>query len=428
MIQYFKKLWGSTKDMFVLSQVQILTIYGGLLWAIPLTMITPFRSLYLVSLGLSDTEVGLYNFLFIPFGLIGLCVGGYLTDTWGRKKTLFFFDTLSWGSYCFCMTIASNKWWAVVALFFMTLNLGSLPAYQCLLIEGVPNSKRGTIYSVLQITNLSASLLFFPLLGGYWVARKGLVVAGHEMFGLFTLLVGMGILLRLIFLSHSGTFERIPPTWKHVIQEGWEQYSKTFKDLMKKPGALPFLSSKVLDEWMLATWGIYSSLYFVQHLGLTDTYLSLLAQISAYVSFGLLFFFIPRLSSRGMVKLLGLDQVLGLAATAVLFIPVGGFWSPLMVCLLSASLGTLGISFYNSASTAVLMNMISEKERAKVVAVSISIFQIGVWILGSLSAFLYGKFSPVALLLLMIAARVMGFFLLRKAKEALESTDFCSKD
>jgi len=146
------------------------------------------------------------------------------------------------------------------------------------------------------------------------------------------------------------------------------------------------------------------------------------------VSFGLLFFFIPRLSPQGMVKLLGLDQVLGLAAIAVLFIPVGGFWNPLMVCLLSASLGTLGISFYNSASTAVLMNMISEKERAKVVAVSISIFQIGVWILGSLSAFLYGNLSPIALLFLMMAARVIGFFLLRKAKAVLESTNFYVKD
>jgi hypothetical protein len=65
-------------------------------------------------------------------------------------------------------------------------------------------------------------LLFFPLLGGYWVARRGLVVAGHEMLGLFTLLVGMVILLRLIFLSHSGTFERIPPTWKYGIKEGWQ--------------------------------------------------------------------------------------------------------------------------------------------------------------------------------------------------------------
>ncbi len=428
MVKYFKNLWGFTRNMFALPRVQIFTIYGGLLWAIPLAMITPFRSLYLVSLGLSDTEVGLYNFMFIPFGLVALWVGGYLTDTWGRKKTLCLFDTLSWGSYCFYMTIASNKWWAVAALFFMTLNLGSLPAYQCLLIEGISSNKRAVVYSVLQITNLSASLLFFPLWGGYWVARKGLVAASHEMFGFFTLLIVTGILLRLFFLPHSGTFERVPPTWKHGFNEGLEQYTRTFNDLIQKPGALPFLSSKVLDEWMLATWGIYSSLYFVQHLGLTDTYLSLLAQVSSYAGFGLVFFFIPRLSPKGMIKFLGLDQVLGLAAIAVLFIPLGGFWSPLMVCLLSASLGALGFSFYSSASTAVLMNMITEKERAKVVAVSISVFQVGVWILGSLSAFLYGKLSPVALLFLMMAARVTGFFLLRKAKVALESTDFHLKD
>src|ERR1700722_3362821 len=177
-------------------------------------MINPYRSLYLVSLGLSTTEVGLYSFIFIPLGLIALWVGGYLTDIWGRKKALFLFDAVSWGGYCFCMTFASNKWWGGAALFFIALNLGSGPAYQCLLNEGVAVSKRAVVYSILQITNLAAGLLFFPLLGGYWVSQKGLAAASHEMFGLFLVFVVIGISIRAIFIPHSGTFERVPSTWK----------------------------------------------------------------------------------------------------------------------------------------------------------------------------------------------------------------------
>ncbi len=410
-----------TKEMFSLPLTPALTIYVGILWVIPIAMISPFRSLYLVSLGLSNTEVGLYSFMFIPFGLVALWLGGYLADVWGRKKTLFLFDVLSWGGYCFCMTFAENKWWGAAALFFIALNLGSGPAYQCLLIEGVSSVKRAVGYSVLQIINLAPGLLFFPLLGGYWKEQRGLSTACHEMFGLFFVCVALGITIRAVFIPHSGAFERVPPTWKHGIKEGLEQYLNTFKNLLRKKAAVPFLASKILDEWVFATWIIYASLYFVQHMGVKDTSLSLFAQVSAYVACGLLFFVVPRLSPQWMVKLLGLDQVFGLAALAVLLIPPVGFLTPFWICLLSVILGAMGSSFYYSVSAAIWMSIIGEQERAKVVAVSTTIFQLGVWILGSLSAFLYGHVSAAALLLFIMSARVIDFFLLRRVVVALQS-------
>ena len=414
--------------MFTLPQRQVITIYVGLFWMIPLALTNPFRSLYLVSLGLSNTEVGLYSVMFIPFGLVCLWVSGYLTDIWGRKKTLFLFDTISWGGFCVCLTFARDKWWGVAALFFIALNLGSGPPYQCLIIEGVPAAKRAVIYAVLQITNQAPALLFIPLLAGFWVHHKGLPLACHELFGLFTVLLIIGIAIRLIYLKDSGTFERIPPTWKHGLKEGLEQYATTFKNLFKKPATLTFLGSKLLDEWILSTWAIYASLYFVQHLGITPSWLSLLAPVTAYVACFFLFFFTPRISPRGMVKLLGLDQVFGLAAFAILLIPVGGWMNPLAICLISVGLTALGGSFYGSVSSALWMNIIGEKERAKVVACSTTIFQIGVWVLGSLSAFLYGHVSPAALILFMMTARIVDFILLRKVKRMLEPTFISTKD
>ncbi len=83
----------------------------------------------------------------------------------------------------------------------------------------------------------------------------------------------------------------------------------------------------------------------------------------------------------------------------------------------------MGSSFYYSVSAAVWMNIIGEKERAKVVAVSTTVFQLGVWVLGSLSAFLYGHVSPLALLAFIMTARLVDFFLLRMVAVALQSPD-----
>jgi DHA1 family tetracycline resistance protein-like MFS transporter len=423
-IKHLKTAWVTTSDFFTLPLRPSVVIYAGLLWGIPGAMVNSFRSLYLVSLGLSNSEVGFYSFIFIPLGLTGLWVSGYLTDTWGRKKTLFLFDALSWGGYCLCLTFASNKWWAVTALFFFAFNLGSGPPYQCLLIEGVPETRRAKVYAVLQISNLAPALLFLPLLGGYWEGRQGLTLGCHQMFGFFTVMAFLGLLTRLLLLPHSGIYEKTPATWKHGFIEGFEQYENTFRQFFKKTAALPFLCSRILDEWIIATWVVYASLYYVQHLGLQDTLLAVLTQVGAYVGCGLLFFFTPRLSPTWMRKLLGIEQFFGMAALLVLLIPTGGFLSPFVLCLISVCLGAAGSSFYFSVTNALWMNLIGEKERAKVVAVSVTIFQLAVWVLGTLSAFLYGHYSPAALLICMIGARMVNFFLLRRVSVALQSPDF----
>ena len=76
-------------------------------------------------------------------------------------------------------------------------------------------------------------------------------------------------------------------------------------------------------------------------------------------------------------------------------------------------------ALYNSVTAAVWMNIIEEKERAKVVAATYAIFKLGIAASGFLGAFLYGHVSPVALLGLLGALRILNFFLLRKVSATL---------
>ncbi|MGH7739419.1 MAG: MFS transporter [bacterium] len=411
-----------TRRMFLgLPERQAVTIYVGALWTICLCMTAPYLSLYMVQLGLSETEVGLYQFLMKGVGLVGFFLGGYFSDVWGRKRALITFDIFTWCSYCLCLALADNKWWCVAAIFFIGTNALSMTPYQCLLAEDLSAKKRGYVYTVLQLVNLAPFLLFFPLLGGFWVAKEGLNGACHGMFWLFFVCVSVGIALRWKLLPKSEIYEKPSGAWFHVLKNGLSQYTEALRKYLRKPGWLLFLMSRLIDEWFIATWTIYASLYYAHYLGLRDSYLAILTQGGAYVAFFMLFLLMPNLSERQRVKILGFDQLFGVAAMGILLAVVPHCQGLLITCLLSASLGSVGGALYASVSTAVWMSIIDEKERAKVVAASTAFVYIGVLIAGSISSFIYGHLSPPALIGVILAVRLVGFVLLRRVSGILIS-------
>src|SRR5271154_1246938 len=71
-----RKVWRMFRQ---LPAAPAATIYGGMLWVIPLAMASPYTSLYMVKMGLSETEVGVYQSLAQIIGPVALFAGGYLS-------------------------------------------------------------------------------------------------------------------------------------------------------------------------------------------------------------------------------------------------------------------------------------------------------------------------------------------------------------
>jgi MFS transporter, DHA1 family, tetracycline resistance protein len=402
-------------------------IYPGLLWVVPLVMVWPYQSVYMVKLGLSKTEIGVYQSLMNAVCLICVILGGYLSDSWGRKKTLILFDILSWMGYCLCMALASNKWWCVAAIFFLATNAGSATPYLSLLAEGVTAKGRAVVFTILQMVNICPSLLFFPLLGVFWVdtagaGTDGFLKANHQMYWLLTVLVALGIVLRWKYLPASETFEKPPETWFHTFGDVFRQYRDILKKFFQKPASGYFIASKFLDEWIIFVWGTYSTLYFVNQMGLKDSFLGVLTQVAPFFPFLFLFIILPNLTEKHLLKILGLDQLFGFGALAVLLLLSSNTESALPVCIFSACLGSIGLALYSSLSTAVWMSIMEEKERAKAVSATLAVIRVGLFAFGSIGGLLYGKVSPAALLGVMIAIRVLNFVLLRRVSRTLSAT------
>ncbi len=71
-------------------------VYTEPLWGIPFNLYTPYVSVYMLALGMTDSQIGFLASLGTIFQVFWTLVSGAITDKLGRKKTTLIFDLISW--------------------------------------------------------------------------------------------------------------------------------------------------------------------------------------------------------------------------------------------------------------------------------------------------------------------------------------------
>jgi MFS family permease len=90
-------------------------VYTEPLWGIPFNLYAPYVSIYMVALGLSDTDIGLIVSISWSFQVIFAMLSGVITDKVGRRRTTLLFDILSWAIPALICAVAQNFWYFLVA-------------------------------------------------------------------------------------------------------------------------------------------------------------------------------------------------------------------------------------------------------------------------------------------------------------------------
>ncbi|MFC2948996.1 MFS transporter [Virgibacillus sediminis] len=134
-----------------------------------MTMVIPFISLYIESLGnFSDSFVQRWSgftfgitfvtaFLFSP-------IWGRIGDKYGRKKILIF-SAFGIGLSVLLMGYATTVWQLFVLRFFMGIATGFIPMSQAFISTQTPQKVAGKVLGTLQTGSITGSL-FGPMLGG----------------------------------------------------------------------------------------------------------------------------------------------------------------------------------------------------------------------------------------------------------------------
>lgn len=174
-------------------------------------IISPFLSLYFVSIGGDPIRLGFMSSLSIIMQCVILFLGGRLADHHGRRRLIViaaFYAILFPALYAFI-----RDW----RIFFLTSALGafgavSSPALHAMVADSVPPEKRTTAISIIQVLPAFPTV-FSPLIGGWFIATYGLqtgfrlacaFVAGTTLVSALIMLLFLKETIRLENAQKSG--------------------------------------------------------------------------------------------------------------------------------------------------------------------------------------------------------------------------------
>jgi MFS family permease len=137
-------------------------VYTEPLWGIPHSLYTPFISVYMAALLLSDRQIGLVASVSLFFRAGAALFSGAVTDKLGRKMTTLVFDILSWSIPCLLWAFSQNFWWFVIAASFNGMWQITDNSWTCLLVEDAEKSAMVKIFSLVHMSGHIA-VVFAPL-------------------------------------------------------------------------------------------------------------------------------------------------------------------------------------------------------------------------------------------------------------------------
>ncbi len=139
-------------------------IYTEPLWGIPFNLYSPYVSVYMLAIGLTDAEIGLIVSISWGFQVFLALLSGVITDKLGRRRTTLIFDILAWSVPSLISAIAKNFWYFLIAAVINSLWRVTHNSWTCLLVEDAEEEYLVDIFTWIHIANQLVGL-FAPLAG-----------------------------------------------------------------------------------------------------------------------------------------------------------------------------------------------------------------------------------------------------------------------
>ncbi|MBF0418607.1 MAG: MFS transporter [Magnetococcales bacterium] len=175
-----------------------------------------FLPIYILAVGGSSLAVGLLGSLENLLGALYSFPGGYLSDRWGPRRALLFFNLLAAAGFLLVVLVPVWQALLVGAVLFLSWSAISMPAVMGLIGQTLPKSKQVMGVSVHALVR-RIPMALGPMLGGVLIAWLGEKDGVRASFGVAFILclVSMVIQQRLIRDDpQRGTAEAEARPWR----------------------------------------------------------------------------------------------------------------------------------------------------------------------------------------------------------------------
>ena len=376
-------------------------VYPEVLWGIPFNLYSPYVSIYMVALGLSDQQIGLIVSISWGVQIILALLSGVVTDKLGRRRTTLIFDFLAWSVPALISAVAQNFWYFLAAGVFNAVWRITHNSWSCLLVEDAEPDQLVDIYTWIYIANQLVG--FIAPLAGMLIAAFGLVSTMRYLyfFAAFMFSVKAYVTYRMTQETRQGLV-RMQETRDQGIWSVLGEYKGVFHTLLHTPQTLYTAAILLVVQITTMISGSFWAILVTQKLQIPNQYLAIFPFVKSTIM--LIFFFavIPLINKMHFRLPLALG-FLGYIASQLLLVtaPVQSY----LFLILSVFLEACSFATISPLIDKLVVLTIDAKERARIQ----SILYVGIilltspfgWIAGTLSEM--NKSFPFILNILLFA-------------------------
>ena len=349
------------------------SVYTEPMWGLSMMLVLPYASVFMLALGLHDTQIGLLATISMLSQVVFGLLSGVITDKLGRRATTAWFDIVAWVIPCLIWAFAQNFWWFLVAAVVNGAWQVTQNSWDCLLVEDVDRAEIPKVYSLIKVA-AEFSALFAPI-AALLVSRLGLEPAVRILYLNAFVIMSIKIWLLYRYSTETATGRvRMEQTRGVSIWRSLSEYRGVLGLIIGSKGTIFSLTIAAIVGAVALVNGTFWQVVINQRLGVPDALLPFFPMIRSILSVVFFFTIIPRLTHArrlrastligfgvylaGQLLLVGIPEPDGAAAAAT--------YGLLAVCLLLDAFGA-GILFMLAESLVALH--VDRHERSRVMAI-----------------------------------------------------------
>ncbi|MBP3966075.1 MFS transporter [Paenibacillus lignilyticus] len=387
------------------------------LFLIPFNMYMTYASIYMLELGVSETQIGLITSIGMAMQILTSLISGHLTDKMGRRRALLVYDLISWSVATLIWAVSQNFWFFLAAAVVNSFQRVPTTAWYCLLVEDTDPEDRSIVFTILMFIGVIGGL--FAPLGGLFVSQFTLVPAMRIMYVIA--FIGMTIMMIVRhFTTHETAIglKKMEESSKVSLSDTITEYKDVMKLIVANKALMIIFGVYILFNFQMTLRNTYLSVYWVDALHINDSIISIFPAISSAAMILFLMVATPRLKER----LANQYMIAGFLISAVSFVMLlttgpGNITATIISTVLMAIGGLLASPYLESS----IQNAIDDHNRAKVfsiLGVLILIFTFPAGILGGWTYTINAKFPLVFIVVAFLASVIMMFLYARRTSRA----------
>lgn len=362
-------------------------VYTEPLWGIPFNLYAPYVSIYMLALGLSDTDIGLILSVSWGFQIVFALLSGVITDKLGRRRTTLVFDLIAWTVPSVISALANNFWFFLIAGMINSLWRITMNSWSCLLVEDAEPAQLLDMYTWIYISNQIVG--FVAPLAGVMIASYSLVPTMRGLYIFAAVMFTLKAVLTYIFTQETGQGEvRMRETRDRSILYMLGDYKGVFRSILRAPQTLYTAGIMLVVSIASLINNGFWAILVTQKLHIAAKYLAIFPFVKSAIILSFFFLVMPRIA-KFHAKLLMAIGFLGFLASQLVLVsaPEGGY----ALLLASVFLEACSFAAVSPLIDRMVVLTIDPQERARVQ----SLIYVGVILLTSPFGWIAGVLSGI---------------------------------